>query len=192
MNLGLLTTVTKFRADSRQRRRRCISRVLRLLEKRQHHEEHQEHAQRRHAKHIFHAHVVMHVRRQIRPRRAANIHQRVVDRISDRPHILFRRARRRPHHARLHQRHAQRRQRQHARNQHSKRQRPTQRREPWRPNRSQHEIRAGQNEVRQRKRAPESQPVRHRSAKRSEEPHQPAEKSRQRPDLLRGKVQRLA
>ncbi len=59
---------------------------------------------------------------------------------------------------------------------------------PSEPNKK---VRATQNQVSQRKRAPESQPVRHRPAKSCEKPHQPAEKSRQRARLLHRKMQRL-
>ena len=72
-----------------------------LLEKDQNRNEHQEHAQRRQAKHVLDAHPRVDPTGQKRTKKAANINQRVIDRVPDGADVFARGPRRRPYHAGL-------------------------------------------------------------------------------------------
>ena len=133
----------------------------------------------------------VHPRRDKRAKRAANIHQRVVDRIADRAHIFVRRAGRGAHYAGLHHRHAERRQHQDECNQRHQWNGVAQRREPWRAERAEQEIRAREDKIRDGQRAAEAQAVSDGSAKDGQEPDQPAEEAGKIGGALGGEVQRF-
>src|SRR5439155_72330 len=63
--------------------------AARLFEKKQHGEEHRKDAERRHAKHIFYTDVLVYPGGDIRSGSAADVHQRVVNGIADRPNVFL-------------------------------------------------------------------------------------------------------
>ena len=78
MNLGLVSTVTKFLPVCAREAGRTSSLRLGSREEHQHAQEHQKHAEGSHAKDIFHAHGAVHIGSNEGPRRASDVHQCVV------------------------------------------------------------------------------------------------------------------
>ena len=81
--------------------------LARLLEKEQHAEEHGKYAESRYAKDIFHAQMLVHPRSHERTECAANIHECVIDGISDGADVFMGRARSGADHARFDQSNAE-------------------------------------------------------------------------------------
>ena len=189
MKRGLVRTVQKFRAGLRERGGLHFFGAARLAEEQQHPQEHQEDAERGHAKDVLHPQALVHIGRDVGAGGAADIHQRVVDGVSDGAHVFFGGARCGADHAGLHQRDAERGQGQHKGDENDQRHGVADRSKPRGAERSQQKISAAQDEVGQRKRAAEAHAVGERSAEDGQKPHQAAEESGERAGLLDGEMQ---
>ncbi len=137
------------------------------------------------------AHVLMHVRGDQRSEEAADVHQRVVNRVADGANVFLRRARSSADHAWLDQRDAQRRQCENKGRYDHQRQAFANGLHPRRAQRAQQKIRAAEDEVGHRERAAEAHAVGQRASEDGEKPDQAAEEAGERRGLLDGKAQGL-
>src|ERR1017187_5866100 len=163
-------------------------RAPRFAEKNEHGENHQQNAKRRHSKNIFDAQVAMHPRRDERSGSAADVYQRVVNRIADAAYIFFGRTSRCADHTRFHQRHAESRQHQDEEDKNAKRRSVAYRRHPGRADRSEQKIRRSQNKVSDGKRAAETKFIGDGAANNREKPNHATEKSGEAGCFFRGKM----
>src|SRR5208282_1295620 len=177
--------------DGGDRRRRRVSSFARFAEKNDDHEEHGEDAHCGHAVNVFHAHVAMRPRGEIRAHGSADVHHGVVNRVADGADVFFGSPCRGADHARFHHRNAQRGQNQNASDKQSQRHRVAQRSQPRRGNRSDQEIGGGEDEVSQRKRAAKTEAIGGRSSKNGKKPDHAAEQAGKSSGLLGREIQLL-
>jgi hypothetical protein len=163
--------------------------TLRLLEEEEDAEKHQEDAGGRHAKDIFDAQVLVYPGGDKRAERAADIHQRVVDRIADGADIFLGSARGGAHNAGFHQSNSQGGKQQNGGHEEPQRDSFADRSKPGWRDRADQEIRARENQVGKGESAPEPEFVGDGAAKNGQEPDHAAEETCQGSCLFGGKAQ---